>query len=415
MLEGRQVLSSWSKDSWSVDFSNGKRRKVDEHYLRNGGNNFDIVVLQSSLDLDATSDCSSDDNNQYDANSLIQSLGRDISINCLMRCSRSDYGSIASLNHAFSNLVRTGELYRLRRMAGIMEHWVYFSCNMLEWEAFDPCSRRWMHLPRMPPNDCFMCSDKESLAVGTELLVFGKEVSSHIVLRYSILSNTWSSGVEMNSPRCLFGSASLGEIAIVAGGCNAHGLIHKSAELYNSETRTWEILPSMNVPRKMCSGVFMDGKFYVIAGVSSNGNNRQLTCGEEFNLETRSWRVIDNMFPAALNRTIGAPPLVAVVNNELYSADHAEKKLKKYDKKNNSWIILGGLPERSASVNGWGIAFRACGERLIVISNAGPRAQAGSGNIDINSWIPGDGPPEWEFIGRKPSGTFVYNCAVMGC
>ncbi|XXG48474.1 hypothetical protein AAC387_Pa02g2912 [Persea americana] len=121
------------------------------------------------------------------------------------------------------------------RKLGISEHWVYFSCNVLEWEAFNLDCSRWMHLPQMPSNECFMCSDKESLAVGTGLLVFGKEVTSHVVLRYIILTNSWSSGMTMNEPGCLFGSASLGEIAIVAGGC-VQNTVLSSAEVYSSET-----------------------------------------------------------------------------------------------------------------------------------------------------------------------------------
>ncbi|XP_058096559.1 F-box/kelch-repeat protein SKIP11 [Magnolia sinica] len=356
------------------------------------------------------SDSPAHSRDQSDSNSLIQPLGRDISINCLLHCSRSDYGSLASLNRSFRNLIRGGEIYKLRRQGGISEHWVYFSCNVLEWEAFDPSRRRWMHLPRMPSNDCFMCSDKESLAVGTELLVFGKEVTSHVILRYSILTNSWTSGMRMNAPRCLFGSASLGEIAILAGGCDAQGNILNSAELFNSETRTWVTLPNMHKPRKMCSGVFMDGKFYVIGGNVSN--TESYTCGEEFNLETRTWEVIPNMSPVR-NGATEAPPLVAVVNNELYAADYAEKELRKYDKDKKLWITLGRLPERAVSMNGWGLAFRACGERLIVIG--GPRGSGGGGLIELNSWVPNDRPPEWDLLASKPSGSFVYNCAVMGC
>ncbi|KAJ0975241.1 hypothetical protein J5N97_017206 [Dioscorea zingiberensis] len=268
---------------------------------------------------------------------------------------------------------------------------------------------RWLTLPKLPHNECFMCSDKESLAVGTELLVFGKEVTAHIVLRYSILTNSWTDGEAMNYPRCLFGSASLGEKAIVAGGTDAHGTILSSAELYNSETRTWVTLPSMNKPRKMCSGVFMDGKFYVIGGMSSS--TQLLTCGEEYDLKKQSWRVIPNM-SSGLNGASGAPPLVAVVNNELYAAHYSEKEIRKYDKVNNNWITLGRLPERPVSMNGWGLAFRACGERLIVIG--GPRA-LGGGMIELHSWIPKEGPPEWNMIASKHSGSFVFNCAVMGC
>ncbi|EEF52155.1 F-box/kelch-repeat protein At1g74510 [Ricinus communis] len=354
-----------------------------------------------------------------DSSSLISELGRELSISCLLHCSRSDYGNIASLNKSFQFVVRSGLLYKLRRGMGYVEHWVYFSCNLLEWEAFDPIRRRWMHLPRMNSNECFMCSDKESLAVGTELLVFGKEIESHVIYKYSILTNTWTSGMKMNTPRCLFGSASLGEIAILAGGCDPCGNILSSAELYNSETDTWITIPSMHKARKMCSGVFMDGKFYVIGGTGT-GNTKMLTCGEVYDLATKTWLVIPDMFPARNGGTgrnetpaaAEAPPLVAVVNNELYAADYAHKEVRKYDKRKNLWIALGGLPEHVVSMNGWGLAFRACGDRLIVIG--GPRT-LGGGMIELNSWVPGEGPPKWNLLAKKPSGSFVYNCAVMGC
>lgn len=351
--------------------------------------------------------------------SLIHQIGRDNSINCLLHCSRSDYGSISSLNKSFRYLIRSGELYRLRRQMGIIEHWVYFSCNLLEWEAFDPITNRWMRLPRMTSNECFMCSDKESLAVGTELLVLGKEITSHVIYKYSILTNSWSFGMNMNFPRCLFGSASIGEIAIIAGGCDSNGNILSSAELYNSENGNWITLPSMNKARKMCSGVFMDGKFYVLGGIGAE-NAKSLTCGEVYDLNMGSWRLIPNMFP---QRSGGgrageppivaeAPPLVAVVNNELYEADHAEKELRKYNKERNLWVSVGRLPERAVSMNGWGLAFRACGDRLIVIG--GPRT-LGGGIIELNSWTPAEDLPKWEVLARKHSGSFVYNCAVMGC
>ncbi|KAJ1701317.1 hypothetical protein LUZ63_001096 [Rhynchospora breviuscula] len=365
--------------------------------------------------VDDPSDCqtgngSNDGSNYSDSNSLISSIGRDNSIDCLLRCSRSEYGSLACLNRGFRSLIQGGELYRLRRKFGIVEHWVYFSCNHLEWIAYDPKENRWMTPPRMPHDEWFVCADKESLAVGTELLVFGVVFQDQIVLRYSILSNSWTRGVQMNQARCLFSSASLGEKAIVAGGTDMSGNVLNSAELYNSETRSWVTIRSMNKARKMCSGVFMDGKFYVIGGMSSSTDI--LTCGEEYDLERETWRVIPNM-SAGLNCVAGAPPLVAVVRNELYAADYSERVLRKYDKRNNVWVTLGPMPARQDSVNGWGVAFRACGDRLLVIG--GPRTYGG-GMIEINSWVPdNDGPPQWNIIAERHSGSFVYNCAVMGC
>lgn len=346
-----------------------------------------------------------------DSDPLIHPIGRDNSISCLIRCSRADYGSIASLNRSFNSLIRSGEIYRLRRQNGLVEHWVYFSCQLLEWQAFDPIGQRWMNLPRMASNDCFMWADKESLAVGTELLVFGKGLNSHIIYRYSILTNSWSSGMRMNFPRCLFGSASLGEIAILAGGCDSSGNILNSAELYNSENQTWTTLPSMNKPRKMCSGVFMDKKFYVIGGIGGS-DSKVLTCGEEYDLETRKWTEIPNMSPARCaaagenDKPVAseAPPLVAVVNNELYAADYADMEVRKYDKNSRSWYTVGRLPEQAVSMNGWGLAFRACGDRLIVISGA---RTLGAGYIELNSWVPSGGPPQWNLLARRQSSNFV--------
>ncbi|CAH8382424.1 unnamed protein product [Eruca vesicaria subsp. sativa] len=234
------------EDSSSVsNLTNGKRALADDDAELKDG-------LRQRKSLKLTDD-----------DSLINDIiGRDISISCLIRCSRSDYASIASLNRSFRSLVKSGTIYRLRRQNRIIEHWVYFSCQLLEWVAFDPVERRWMNLPKM-----------------------------------------------------------------------------HSAE---------------------------------------------------------------------------APPLVAVVNNELYAADHAGMVVRKYDKVSKKWFTLGRLPERAGSVNGWGLAFRACGERLIVIG--GPRS-SGGGFIELNCWIPSrDGSsPVWTLLDRKHSSNFVYNCAVMGC
>jgi hypothetical protein len=343
-----------------------------------------------------------------DSNLLSEHLGRDISIHCLLRLSRSDYGSIAALNKSFQSLIRSGELYKLRRKADIVEHWVYFSCEALKWEAFDPNRNRWIHLPIMTCDPCFMLSDRESLAVGTELLVFGKELMAPMIHKYSLLTNMWSVGNMMNTPRFLFGSASLGEIAILAGGCDPCGNILSSAELYNADTGNWETLPNMNKARKMCSSVFMDGKFYVLGGIAAD-KKTQLTCGEEFDMKTKYWREIPNMLPVQTGETppsFGSPPLIAVVENVLYAADYGQQEVKKYDKDNNSWAIIGSFPEQATSVNGWGLAFRACGDKLLFL---------GGRTMEINAWIPKEGEPQWNRLAGKESGSYVRNCTVMGC
>ncbi|KAF2288056.1 hypothetical protein GH714_004148 [Hevea brasiliensis] len=305
---------------------------------------------------------------------------------------------------------------RVRRRLGVIEHWVYLACILMPWEAFDPVRQRWMRLPRMPCDECFTYADKESLAVGTELLVFGRELSGFAIWMYSLLSHEWSRCPPMILPRCLFGSSSLGEIAIIAGGSDKNGRILRSAELYNCELGEWQNLPDMNLPRKLCSGFFMDGKFYVIGGMSSQ--TECLNCGEEYNLETRVWRRIQNMYTVSSvgHPAMRSPPLVAVVNNQLYSADQATNEVKKYDKINNSWSVVKQLPVRADSSHGWGLAFKACGNSLLVIGgHRGPEGEV----IVLHSWDPQDRSmdgPQWNVLAvKEQAGAFVYNCAVMGC
>ncbi|CAF2200233.1 hypothetical protein YC2023_092845 [Brassica napus] len=359
-------------------------------------------------------------------------LDQNALLNCLAHCSLSDFKSIASTSKTFRSLIKDSELYRLRRAKGIVEHWIYFSCRLLEWEAYDPNGDRWLRVPKMTFNECFMCSDKESLAVGTELLVFGKEITSHVIYKYSILTNTWTSGMQMNTPRCLFGSASLGEVAVIAGGCDPSGRILSSAEVYNSETGEWTEIPSMNKARKMCSSVWLrHWNYYVIGGIGE-GNSKMLMCGEVYDLKKRTWSLIPNMLPERSNGGGGggggqgketssssamaasaAPPLVAVVKDELYAASYEQQEVKRYDKRCNVWNKVGNLPERASSMNGWGMAFRACGDQLVVVG--GPRT-LGGGFIEINACVPREGESlHWRVLASKPSGSFVYNCAVMGC
>ncbi|KAL5992138.1 hypothetical protein ACLOJK_013053 [Asimina triloba] len=362
----------------------------------------------SHVDDESTSTIESPGSNSQ----LIHPLSRDLVIDCLLRLPRSNYGVLASLNRTFRSLLRSGELYKLRRQACVSEHWLYISCNSREWEAFDVSQRRWMRLPRMPPTACAKSSDNESAAaaVGTHLLVWGRGVAPRAVIKYSVLTNSWSPAAAVNTPRRLSGFASLGEIAISAGGIDEQGKILNSAELYNSEMETWVALPSFQKARYNCLAFFLDGKFYIMGGVGSN--REPYTCAEEYDLEKGVWRNVGDMHPAWCAPT-GPPISVVVVKNELYMADHAAKEVRKFRRENSRWVKVGRLPEKVAPSNGWGFGFRGCGERIMVV---GGERGVKKGSLELYSWEPTDGvPPKWELLASRPSGKFLYSFAVMGC
>ncbi|KAL9688508.1 hypothetical protein QQ045_032930 [Rhodiola kirilowii] len=348
------------------------------------------------------------------SDSLLPGLNDDVALNCLAWASRSDYNSLACLNWRFNGVIKSGSLSELRRKLGIVDHWVYLIFDLKGWDAFDPTRKKWITLPKIPCDDCFHLADKESLAVGNELLVFGREMLDLVVWKYSLCHASWIKCGRMNVQRCLFGSSSLGYMAIVAGGSDKKGNILKSAEMYDSLTGTWEMLPSMHTPRRLCSGFFMDGKFYVIGGLTTSAV--PLTCGEEYDLQARIWRKIEGMYPN-VNIAAQAPPLVAVVNNQLYSVEHMTNMVKRYNKQDNTWTVLGRLPVKANSSNGWGLAFKACGDKLIVVGGQrGPEGEA----VVLNSWHPDsgviNGALDWKVLGVKEHvGVFVFNCAVMGC
>ncbi|CAI9112213.1 OLC1v1012628C1 [Oldenlandia corymbosa var. corymbosa] len=230
---------------------------------------------------------------------------------------------------------------------------------------------------------------KDSGDSATNLLIsdIGGDLSMECLARYAKVDyDSWVDGVTPNTPRCLFFSGSLSEIAIVTAGGDSKGKILGFAEMYDSNTGMWQPLPSLNTPRKLCSGVVMDKKLYASRRI---GLEKKGVDGE-----------------------VGNPKVLTSCKNELYAAYHEEMLLKKYNKSLNIWTTIGRLPENASSTNDWGSAFRGCGDLIIVIG--GPQAM-NYGFLDINAWEPKEGPPEWTLLSRKDSKSFVYNCAIMGC
>jgi Kelch motif len=341
---------------------------------------------------------------------LLPGLPEELALDCLALASRSNYPILACISRTYRSLISSGYLYKLRQKFGIQEHWIYISTSIMPWEGFDPLAKRWMPMPQIPCDECFKMADRESLAVGTRLLVFGRETFELAIWMYSLVTNQWSRARPMLHGRCLFASASLNGIAFIAAGVDITGKVLNSAEMYNSETDIWEPLPSLSVARKMCAGIFMDSKFYAIGGLTQNYET--LTCGEEFDFETRVWRRIMNMCPFGV-QVCQPPPLLAVVNNHLYAADKDMNVVKKYKKENNTWHVVKELPVKASST-GWGMAFRGCGDRLIVVM--GQRLVCSHGVV-IYTWRPNGDPHEaWKIlVTREFASSFVQNCAIMGC
>lgn len=348
--------------------------------------------------------------------SQLPSLSDEIVQQIFARLTRSEYWKLYFLNKFYLDQIKSGELYKIRGEMGIKEPSVFMlASGEPHWWTFDRHFRSFRKLPELPSDPCFVAGDKESICAGTHLLVCGREIEGIVIWRYELAMNRWYKGPSMITPRCLFASANCGDFACVAGGI-AMGTsmeVLDSAELYNPEIKSWDPLPRMHKKRKLCSGFYMDKKFYVIGGQSDDGDD--LACGECFDVNRNTWDLIPDMLKDAPASTSRSPPLLAVVNNELYLLEASSNVLKVYMKRTNSWKELGKVPVRADHSRGWGIAFKSFGDELLVIGGAS-NSFAGHG-MTICTCRPDPHSAElhWEYLGtgRNRISHFVLNCSIM--
>lgn len=246
-------------------------------------------------------------------------------------------------------------------------------------------------------------------------MVSGNEISGLVIWRYELLENKWFKGPSMISPRCMFASATCGNYAFVAGGIGNNRVrqVLRSAEMYDPVAKSWKSLPGMRQRRKSCSGCYMDNKFIVIGG--KNEEEETLTCGEAFDVEKNKWDYIPDILKDTPVSTFDSPPLIAVVNNELYRLDTSSNELKVYMKSNNLWKTLGPVPIRADSNKGWGVAFKSLGSELLVIG-ASLGSNTGHG-MSIYTCCPYPNGEEMHWVPldcrkNRPS-HFILNCCVM--
>ncbi|KAH7434827.1 hypothetical protein KP509_06G036600 [Ceratopteris richardii] len=299
------------------------------------------VATQSDFSVYA-SDQHSDDLEQE---SYLPGLDDETAFRCFSLVPVSTLGKFVMLGRKYGDLVRSGLIFNLRRYYGTVEHLVFIYTSGAEvWRVYDANRNLWRTLPPANVDPAFFTSDKESLSAGTHVLWLGKGMFNFVSHRYDLITDSWQLSPVMANLRCLFASASSGEFAYVAGGFGQANndevlIVLNSVERYNLTTGQWEMLPPMDTPRQKCSGFIMDGKFYVIGG--KDGNHQPITSGEEYDPSTRSWRTIPNMyFILEIARQHGfepSPPLVALVNNQLFAVENLTNTLKMYNKQSNTW------------------------------------------------------------------------------
>ncbi|ESQ33183.1 hypothetical protein EUTSA_v10005262mg [Eutrema salsugineum] len=329
----------------------------------------------------------------------------------------SEYWKLQFLNKRFSQLLKSSEIFRMRQKLGLVKPYLFLlSSGANRWTMFDKDFESFLKLPKLSSNICFFNGDKEVTSVGTQLIVIGKEVEGITVWRFELEMQKWVKGPAMITPRVMFGSASHGTNAFFAGGVkidkNSYEVV-SIAEKYNAETKTWTAIHAMHKRRKLCSGFFLRGKFYVLGG--QNENDEYLTCAESYNEVTDSWELIPNMLKDMPVLFSQAPPRIAVVNDNLYLLETSLNELHVYDVNANAWKKLGVVPVGAHFTRGWGVAFKSVGDELLVIGASSARPQSQS--MTVYKCRPDVEEIVWEECKRCCRGVrlnhFILNCCVM--
>ncbi|KAH7518893.1 F-box/kelch-repeat protein At3g27150 [Ziziphus jujuba] len=384
------------------------------------------VVSETNLRLGLNSNVYSSKNGNLSGSPTVEPQDADYKIPRLIdevedlilsRVPRSDYGNVCLVSKRYLSLLKSGQLFRIRNENGLAEPSVFvLANNETSWWTFDRKFKSARKLPILPSTDgCFNNGDKESLCAGTHLLVLGRELEGSVIWRYQLASNRWSKAPSMINSRCMFASATCGNFGYIAGGndTETYREILNSAEKYNPESGSWERLPNMHKKRRASSGCFMDNKFFVIGG--NNKEEGNLKCAEAFDVKKNTWEWIPNMLENLPVIAAQSPPLVAVVNNQLYYLEHSNNELMVYLKNTKSWKNLGSVPVRADLRRGWGVAFKSLGNELLVIGASTNSNASHSMTVYSCSPDPDATQLHWNPLqcGLNELNHFIKNCSVM--
>ena len=328
-----------------------------------------------------------------------------------------EYWKLQFLNKQFSQLLKSSEIFRTRRELGLVKPYFFMlSRSDRRWTMYDEDFKTSQRLPKLSSGVSFFSGDKETTCVGKQLIVIWRSEEGIRVWRYELAMHKWFKGPEMITPRVMFASASHGTNAFFAGGftISKNGVeVVSIVEKYNTETKTWASIPPMHRRRKLCSGCFLRGKFYVIGG--QNENDENLTCAESYDEETNSWELIPNMLADMSLSISQAPPRIAVVNDTLYLLDTSLNELRVYNVNTNTSKKLGTIPVMAHVTKGWGVVFKSVKDNLMLIGASFNRLHSRKRGIYKSCPSPDMEEIHWEEICCRGGSLnhYILNCCVM--
>jgi RNA polymerase sigma factor (sigma-70 family) len=151
-------------------------------------------------------------------------------------------------------------------------------------EEYDPVADKWTRKADMPTPRMCLCT----VVLNDKIYAIGglpnKWPPISAVEVYDPVSDTWTKKADIATPRTYFASVAINDRILIFGGTSDWGLgdatLATTIEEYDPDTDKWTVKGNMPEPRMYCPASPVNGKIYVIGGLSAK--NQIMTLVEEY-------------------------------------------------------------------------------------------------------------------------------------
>ncbi|GLJ42518.1 hypothetical protein SUGI_0881430 [Cryptomeria japonica] len=222
--------------------------------------------------------------------SLFPRLPDEIGWQCLLRVELNSHHNLRCVCKSWNAALKNPHFYQERKRLKISEQRICMLENTDRGVVYDLAKNSCRSLPPIPARilgirHCHFV--KQKLILITDL-----PHGNNSVWLYDFSHSKWRQGTKMPKSATRFASAAdeHGGLIYVAGGYDWSRHRVRRASVYNMEEDKWDFLPDMNTDMAGSTGVFADGKFYVVDSALFGFTF------EVFDSYTRSWKSLENRF-----------------------------------------------------------------------------------------------------------------------
>lgn len=232
----------------------------------------------------------------YGSNSrIIPSLPDELSLQILARSPRIHYLNLKLVCRAWKAAIIGYELSQLRRELGVSEEWVYVltkaEAYKLHWYALDPVFQKWQRLPPMPS----FVNQEESNRTASSAFWMWNVVGSSIRIADYVRGLFWRRNSLDQMPFCGCSVGVADGYLYVIGGFSKAVALNRVCR-YDPFLNLWQEVSPMMTGRAFCKAAFLNGKLYVVGGVSRGRNGLlPLRSAEAFDPKTGLWSDLPEM------------------------------------------------------------------------------------------------------------------------